>query len=334
MTILFETTAPAETFYTKTLVQELTDRGYVFLSASPHTLLLPWHRFVRGARALFLTSFRAKIAMTLPARLLGMRVFWIETRLVDRSLSGHLSVFFYRLFSRHATIVAVSRVLRQQLLDRGVREEQMHVIPPGIPLEHRGVQHSIFGSIAKAKTKRRTGFAIGAVSSLEKEKGVEYLLQAFAMARESIAELHLTILGHGSEKTALQWVAKKLKVEEHVLFVGWQEDLDRWIASFDLVIAPPLRKEGIATFLLTAMAYGKPIIATDVGSLPEIIERRKTGIIIEAGNATMLAEAMVNLYHHPEWREEMGKRARERAEEYFSLPRMINAWDMLLRHEK
>ena len=154
------------------------------------------------------------------------------------------------------------------------------------------------------------------------------------MAHESIPELHLTIVGHGPEKTALQWVAKKLNVEDHVLFVGWQERTDRWLSNFDLIVAPQLRKEGFGELLLVAMAYAKPIIATDVGSFPEIIERRKTGIIIEAGNASMLAEAIMNLYHHPDWREEMGRRARQRVEEYFSLPRMMNAWDVLLRHEK
>ncbi|MDO8582348.1 MAG: glycosyltransferase family 4 protein [bacterium] len=319
--------------YVTTLVDALTDRGYVFLPL-PWILFLPWYRFIKKTRILIATGTRTKITTTLFARMVGMKIFWIETRLVDRRLSHHLFSMLYHFFARFVTIVVVSRIIRQQLIDRKIPPEQIHVVTPGIALENHGVQKSIFRSMAETKTKRRVGFSIGAISALEKAKGLEYLLQAFSMAHESIPELHLTIVGHGTEKTALQWVAKKLHIEEHVLFVGWQEHTDRWLSNFDLIVAPQIRKEGFGELLLVAMAYAKPIIATDVGSFPEIIERRKTGIIIEAGNASMLAEAIVNLYHHPDWREEMGRKARERVEEYFSLPRMVNAWDVLLRHEE
>lgn len=320
--------------YSKTVGPALTERGFTFLGIPTVPFFLPWYRFVRHARTLCIEHIAEKIIMTLPARLLGIKVFWIEARLIDKSLRGRLLLWCYRLLSRFATIVTASRAIRQQLIDRGISAECMHVISPGIALEAHGVQESVFSALATAKTKRRAGFAIGAISALEKDKGLEYLLQAFKIARESIPDLHLTIVGHGTEKTALQWLSKKLGIAEHVLFVGWQDDAERWLANFDLVIAPQIRKEGFGEFLLLAMAYKKPIIATDVGSFPEIIERRKTGMIIEAGNATMLAEAIINLYHHPEWREEMGRKARERVEEHFSLPQMVNAWDVLLRHEK
>lgn len=323
-----------ENSYLRTLGPSLTERGHTFVSIALVSPFLFWYRFMRGAKALCITSAPAKILMTIPARILGMKVFWIEPRLVDRTLVGRMRLALYRFFSRHATIVTASRAIRQQLIDRGVLSERIHTISPGIALENLGVQKSLFTTLAEQKTKRRTGFAIGALSALEKEKGLEYLLQAFKIAREGIPDLHLTIVGHGSEKTSLQWLAKKLGVAEHVLFVGWQEHAERWLANFDLIVAPQVRKEGFGESLLYAMAYGKPIIATDVGSFPEIVERRKTGMIIEAGNATMLAEAIVNLYHHLDWREEMGRKARERVEEYFSLPQMVNAWDVLLRHER
>lgn len=332
MTILIDANK-SDSRYIATLVAALTDRGYLFLPP-PWILLLPWYRFVRGTRMLIATTVRTKMTTTLFARMMGMKIFWVETRLVDRRLSHRAFSALYRFFARFATIVVVSRIIRQQLIDRGISGEQIHVVSPGIALENHGVQKSIFRSMAETKTKRHFGFSIGAISALEKTKGLEYLLQAFAMAHESIPELHLTIVGHGPEKTALQWVAKKLHIEEHVLFVGWQEHAERWLANFDLIVAPQLRKEGFGELLLVAMAYAKPIIATDVGSFPEIVERRKTGIIIEAGNASMLTEAIVNLYHHPDWREEMGRKARERVEEYFSLTQMVNAWDVLLRHEK
>lgn len=332
MTILIDTNKRDDR-YIAALVAALTDRGYLFLPL-PWILFLPWYRFVRKTRIIIAITTKTKMCTTLFARILGMKIFWVETRLVDQQLSHRMFSTLYHFFARFATIVVVSRIIRQQLIDRSIPSEHIHVVAPGIALENHGVQKSIFRSMAETKTKRRVGFSIGAISALEKAKGLEYLLQAFAMAHESIPELHLTIVGHGPEKTALQWVAKKLRIEEHVLFVGWQEESDRWLANFDLVIAPHIRKEGFGESLLIAMAYGKPVIATDVGSFPEIVERRKTGIIIEAGNASMLSEAIMNLYHHPEWREEMGRRGRERVEEYFSLMRMVNAWDVLLRHER
>lgn len=333
MTILLAPRATKDAPYLQLLLTHLTERGHVFIAAPSSLFTLFWYR-LRGARVFCAASLSAKIALTIPARLLGMKVFWLEPRLVDRTLVRHALLSLYRFTARFVTIIVASRAIRQQLTDRGVNGEHIHIISPGIALEAHGVQRTLFASIAEKKTKRRVGFAIGTISALEEEKGIEYLLQAFRMAHESIPELHLTIIGHGSEKTALQWLAKKLGIAEHVLFVGWQEDTERWLVDFDLIIAPQIRKEGFGEYLLAAMAYGRPIIATDTGSFPEIVERRKTGIIIEAGNATMLAEAIINLYHHPDWREEMGRRARERVEEYFSLPRMVNAWDVLLRHER
>lgn len=334
MTILLTPARTAHDPYITKIIASLNERGHSFIPIALIPPVLVWYRLMRSARTLCCTTYAAKIIMTLPARLLGMRVFWIETRLVDRTLTGRLRIAFYRTAARWATIVVTTNAIRQQLTRIGISTEIIHHIPPGITVDTHGVQRSLFTSIAERKSKRRMGFAIGTLSSLDQEKGIEHLLQGFKIARESIPDLHLTIVGHGPQKNALQWLAKKIGVSEYVIFVGWQENVERWFANFDLIIAPAIRKEGFGEFLLVAMAYGKPIIATDVGSFPEIIERRKTGVIIEAGNATMLSEAIVNLYHHPEWREEMGKRARERVEEYFSLARMVNAWDVLLRHEK
>ncbi|HEX9664616.1 MAG TPA: glycosyltransferase family 4 protein, partial [Patescibacteria group bacterium] len=173
-------------------------------------------------------------------------------------------------------------------------------------------------------------YVIGTVCRLKPESGLGYLLKSLKTASEIIPNIHLIIIGEGGEKQKLIWLARQLGIEQKVRFVGWQDDLVRWINNFDLYILPSLVKDSVSTVLLEVMALGKPIIATKTGANPEIVEHGQTGIVIEPENPEMMAQVIINLYNNPDWLEQYGINGRKRIEEYFDLEKVVEEYNRIL----
>jgi glycosyltransferase involved in cell wall biosynthesis len=329
--ILIAPTADAKrNRYIERLIFALRDRDFRFASTTSVVGGLLWWRIFRGAQTVCCTTLVAKLVITLPARVFGMRVIWIEDGLVDRSLTS-FRLHLYRTLSRFVTIIVAAHIIMEQLADRGMAKDNIVVIYPGFAIEELGVQSTLFTAVATKRDRRPVGFSIGTVASLDHEKGVEHLLQGLKIANETIPNLHLTIVGNGPKKDSLKWTAKALGIDDHVLFVGWQDKYERWIQGFDLFIMPHVRKDRWSHALLAAMAYKRPIVVTNIGMFPEVIERKQTGVMIEPENPSMIAEAIINLHANPEWRRDMGERAHMRVRDHFSFTQMAEALAEVVR---
>ena len=149
---------------------------------------------------------------------------------------------------------------------------------------------------------------------LSREKGVETLLKAH---REVAGEIPLKIVGTGPIEAELK--AKYPKAE----FLGYRagEELKSLVARASFVLVPSEWYENCPMTVLEAMALGKPIIASRMGGLPELVEDGKTGLLFGAGNVEELKERMLYLWKDRELRYEMGRAARKKAEQEFSLER-------------
>ncbi|MBX6422903.1 glycosyltransferase family 4 protein [Thermosulfurimonas sp. F29] len=147
---------------------------------------------------------------------------------------------------------------------------------------------------------------------LSREKGVETLLKAHW---EVAGEIPLKIVGTGPIEAELR--TKYPEAE----FLGYRtgEELKSLVARASFVVVPSECYENCPMTVLEAMALGKPIIASRIGGLPELVEEGKTGLLFEAGNGEELKEKMLFLWKDRELRYEMGRAAREKAEREFSL---------------
>ena len=147
---------------------------------------------------------------------------------------------------------------------------------------------------------------------LSKEKGIETLLKAH---QDITKEIPLKIVGTGPMEAELK--AKYPETE----FLGYQtgEKLKSLVAKASFVVVPSECYENCSMAVLEAMALGKPIIASRIGGLPEQIEDGKTGFLFEMGNVEELREKIIYLWRDKELKIEMGKEARKKAEEKFSL---------------
>lgn len=158
------------------------------------------------------------------------------------------------------------------------------------------------------------------VGRLVHRKGVHVLIKAFSRVVEEEAEAKLLIAGEGYMKPFLQMRVKQLKLEGKIKFLGKisEEKLANVYRSSRIVVIPSLYRESFGMVALEAMASGRPIIATRVGGLPEIIQDGKNGFLTPPGDHEKLAEKIVQLLSNPKMANEMGFLGRKIAVENYS----------------
>jgi len=276
---------------------------------------------LRGFNVLYCLSLTEKIVLTPWAKLLGYRIVWQEHVSIQRWLTLNPYRIFYQLFSRLVKIVAVSESVKQELLSMKIPGNNIWIIYPGLDL-------AIFSGYQP--TNRQGAFVVGTIGRLVKEKGIEFLLQAVKIAQKFIPNLRLVIVGDGPERKNLEWLANKLEFSQQVLFVGWQEEPAKWLNNFDIFVLPSARRESFGLVLLEALALKKPVIASKLGGIPEIIKNKKTGLLVKPGNARQLAQAIIDLFNKPAQRAELGAAGYQLIKEKFTLEKMIEKYYQVL----
>ncbi|MBO3803057.1 MAG: glycosyltransferase family 4 protein [Candidatus Brockarchaeota archaeon] len=153
---------------------------------------------------------------------------------------------------------------------------------------------------------------------LVRKNGLEYLLMAMPSIRRRW-KAHLVVAGDGPEMGRLRALASKLGVGEHVTFLGLvgNEEIPGLLSACDVAVVPSLI-EAPGIFLLEAMASGRAVVASRVGSIPEVVDG-KNGLLVGARRPEEIADAVDYLLSNPEERERMGRRAREAVERKYTI---------------
>ncbi len=165
-------------------------------------------------------------------------------------------------------------------------------------------------------------FFIGTISELHKNKGLPYAIEAFAGLHRDNPLLYYFILGEGEEKERLNTLALHHGLHGRVFLLGFVEDASRLLMGFDVFVLPST-KEGLPMVLLEAGLAKLPIIATNVGGIPEIIENMKTGILVKPRNSKALSEALGRLIASPSLCDNLGKNLKVEVSSRFSFERTI-----------
>jgi len=149
-------------------------------------------------------------------------------------------------------------------------------------------------------------------------KGVYDLIKAIPIVVAKYPDLEMMIGGNGELEKA-QLLVEQLSLGQYVTFLGWVngEQKLNYIRDADVYILPS-HNEGLPMSILEAMSFGKPIVSTHVGGIPELVRNHKDGILIEAGNIQEIADALITLCQSPEIRLEYGNNARTRVINDFS----------------
>lgn len=161
------------------------------------------------------------------------------------------------------------------------------------------------------------------VGMLKSRKGHAVLLRALPHVREAFPEVGLLVVGDGPLMKSLQEQAAALGLEDCVHFAGYRRDARRLIAAADILVLPS-ENEGFGYVLAEAMARGKPVVASRISSIPEVVAEGETGLLVPPGDADSLGSAILELARDPERARRMGAAGRRRVEERFSLERMLS----------
>jgi glycosyltransferase involved in cell wall biosynthesis len=135
----------------------------------------------------------------------------------------------------------------------------------------------------------------------------------------------LVLVGDGPERGAIEEMVRHQALEEHVRLLGQRDDVPRLLAASDLVLLTSI-SEGIPLTLIEAMAAARPVVATSVGGVAEVVVDGQTGLLAPARDDQALAEHILRLADDPARRDELARSGRERAESLFSEQRMHDGY--------
>ena len=169
---------------------------------------------------------------------------------------------------------------------------------------------------------------IVAVSRLHRQKGLKYLLRAVAFIRDDVPSVKVLIAGGGALESKLASQVRRLRIEENASLLGERKDIPELLAAADAFVLPSLW-EGLPYVLIEAASLGKPIIATDIDGVREVVRSGETGILVPPRDPGRLAAALILLLKDRDLAGKLGERARQDIPPAFSLERMIRETETL-----
>jgi glycosyltransferase involved in cell wall biosynthesis len=260
-------------------------------------------------------DYKADLYSYLAARWAGRPVFatchlWFSTTLQDKVYGG-----LDRMVLRHFDgVIGVSPPIVGTLRKAWVAERKVAVIANGIDL----------APLLKLEDTGPRPFGneltIGIVGRLVRQKGHPYFFAAARGILKKFPQARLVVIGEGPDRKALEALAQELGIADSVQFAGYRDDMQNVYPGLDLMVMPSL-DEGLPMTLLEAMAAKRAVIASAVGAVPEVIENGKNGLLVKAGDAEGLEQAMLRLLHDRALRQQLAESARQSVSR-FSAERM------------
>jgi glycosyltransferase involved in cell wall biosynthesis len=240
----------------------------------------------------------------------------VATRRVDFVPRGPLARWKYR---RAARTIAVSEAIRGVLISAGLDAARLRVVYEGVPdrAPRPGGRDAL-----RALGIPDGAPVVGNVAALVDHKDHATLLHAAALVHAARPDARVVIVGDGERRAALTALARELRLDGVVFFAGFRDDVDALLPAFD-VFCLSSHMEGLGTIVLDAMAFGRPVVATAAGGLPESVADGVTGRLVPVRDRAALARALLELLDDPARARALGEAGRRRFEERFSAERMV-----------
>lgn len=289
--------------------------------------------YLRQIKTIVCFGLNDKLMYTVWARFFKIKVIWLEFPNTNYQGINKIIFWLYKKLSQRALLVAFCSQTKKHLESLSVTEESISLIFPGVVEKKLQYQENIFNSLVQKDRSdyRRKYFTIGTILELNKKERMETIFYALKSALQVVPNLQLIIIGEGPEKKNLTWLAKKIKIENLVWFVGEQKYIKKWLESFDLLLVSAEKPELFdLNNVLEAMSVGLPVIGPLHQGLEDLVYENKTGSLISMDNSEMLARQIIKLHQEKNWRLNLGQMGRSRAEEYFSLKNTIDNFKQIL----
>jgi glycosyltransferase involved in cell wall biosynthesis len=279
----------------------------------------------QGARADFFARIAARLArVPIVVSTIAMPAEGFDVNPIRKLIYMVFNRFSERFVDR---FMVVSDALEKTMIEKHKIEPQRVVkIYNGIETDEYRISNEEV-MCGKSRLMEEMGLenevpVIGAIGRLVWQKGFEYFIEAIPNVLKEIPEAMFLIVGEGELKEKLKVKSEKLKVKDSLIFTGFRNDIKEILQSIDVLVMPSLL-EGLPMILLEAMAMGKPIIATDIEGIKEVLENVKTGLLVPPKDPKALTDAIVDLLIHRDKAYQMGNKARTVVNEQFSVDTMV-----------
>ena len=300
-------------------------------------------KLIRRERPQILHTHTAKAGAV--GRLAALLAGSARPPIVVHTFHGHvlrgyfdpLRTMGFRLLERwlakgSTALIAVSPQVRDDLVALGVApKEKFAVIRLGIELEERIAA----GPEARAETRRLMGvppeaFVVGWIGRMTGVKNTDDVLVAVQLLRDRGVDAYLCMVGDGPDRGKIERRAHELGVVKRCLFLGYQEQVAPFYAAFDAMILPSVN-EGTPVSAIESLAAGRPVVATRVGGVPDVVDDGVDGFLVDPGDPEQLAVRLAELARDPALRERMGEAGRRLVPGRYAVTRLVDDMDRLYR---
>jgi glycosyltransferase involved in cell wall biosynthesis len=260
--------------------------------------------------------------------LADLKIIWLDSGF-DR-YRYHFRIVMRWCFKHAARVVTITKIRSKQLLSEGLELSKAGIITPGTDFHLRSSNSSLPLRSNNGQTVR-----IGIVGRIVPIKNFELFLQAARIVADTHPNVQFTVVGgrgfFGSELEYYDHVislAQSLNLTDRVSFLAPTEDLRPILNGFDILVV----SSHIETFgrtLVEAMALSKPVVATAVGGIPEVVADGEVGFLVPAGDAVSMAEKINKLVADAKLRENMGRKGYERVMKLYDIRMLTRKWEQL-----
>jgi glycosyltransferase involved in cell wall biosynthesis len=265
--------------------------------------------------------------LTALAEAAGVPHLVLTEHIVGQPHSAGQKMLKRRELSRADAVTAVCGAVADSLVrDYGVPRARLRVVPNGADPPD---------DVAERDATRRLRAALGAsafkplwvcAARLEEQKGHEVLIEALAEVKRRGLEFLVALAGEGSRREALERRVAELALGEQVRFLGVLPEIGPLLAAADAVVMPS-RWEGLPLTLLEALARARPVLASAVGGIPEVIEDRVSGRLVPPGDVPALADALEWLHRRADLAAALGREGAARVRERFTWERVVKSFE-------
>lgn len=298
---------------------------YLRLLTSGAAAVVRMQRVIRemDAQIVHTNGMKAHVLGGLAARLRRVPVVWHVRDFFPVGGQGFLLHWLAR--SLPIRIIANSGATAAQFFGSPRLEAKVRCIPNGVDVT------AFTPGYKRGRARREWGIPentplVGMVAHLTPWKGHRTFLRAASRVAAELPETRFVLVGgdlygtdgHHGYRDELAGLAGTLGLGRQLVFAGACEDVREVLADLDVVVHPPSQPEPFGRVLIEAMAMGRPVVASRVGGIPEVVEEGKTGVLVPPDDPEALAVAVVGLLKAPDLRASMGMAGRRRVEDLFT----------------
>ena len=240
--------------------------------------------------------------------------------------SRHVSIpvkrrrnFVYNALSDR--IISSGEAIREVLIKGGVHAGKIVAIPAGVDV--RRFHPGISGDAIRRELNFQ-GPVVGTVARFASSKGHRVLLQAIPEILRQEPAAEFVWVGDGVGRETLSQEVTQAGLASKIRMTGFREDVPALLAAMDAFVLPSIKSDGVPQVVMQALAMGRPVVASAVGGIPEVIQHEHTGVLVPPNDPAALATAVVQVLHHGAQAAARAEAGRQLVEMHYTLERMID----------